>query len=121
MTISSDRIRLSAWLAAAFAALILLAANVSPAMAQSLDELRSQGVVGERYDGLLVLRDGGASAAVRSFVEETNAKRLAIYQQRATEQNVPVVEVGKVYAQQIMGKAPGGTYFQDAAGNWSRK
>lgn len=117
MKISSDRIHGQGWLTAVFAALLLVFATVAPAQAQSLDELRRQGVVGERYDGLLVARDGSAQA----FVNETNAKRLAIYETRAQQQNVPVSEVGKVYAQQIMNKAPSGTWFQDAAGNWSQK
>lgn len=117
MTISSDRTRLPAWLVAALAVLWLSFAAASPAQAQSLDELRAQGLVGERYDGMLVARDGSAQA----FVNETNAKRRAIYEKRAQQQNVPVVEVGKVYAQQIMSKAASGTWFQDASGNWSQK
>tara|TARA_R110002167_G_scaffold63097_4_gene178067 strand:+ start:120 stop:422 length:303 start_codon:yes stop_codon:yes gene_type:complete len=100
--------------------MLLATALPGTAQAQSLDQLRSQGVVGERYDGYLVTRDG-ANAAVQAFVEQTNAKRRAIYEKRASEQGVPPAQVGSVYAKQIMGQAAGGTWFLDAAGNWVQK
>lgn len=121
MTIFSDRIRRPARAGLLLAALLALFIGAAPVWAQSLDELRSQGVVGERYDGMLVVRDGGAPASVKSFVDETNAKRRSIYERRAAEQSVPVDQVGGVYAKEIMGKAPGGTWFLDASGNWTQK
>ena len=48
-------------------------------------------------------------------------KRRSIYERRAAEQSVPVDQVGGVYAKEIMGKAPGGTWFLDASGNWTQK
>ncbi len=88
-----------------------------PAAAQSLDELRSAGKVGERYDGLAVARD--ASAA--SFVSQVNAKRQAIYQEQARKQGVSVTQVGAVYAQEIMRKVPKGTWFLTEQGDWRQK
>ena len=52
-------------LAAALA--LTVAMGGSPAMAQSLDALRSSGAVGERFDGLVVARDGESlSAGIQS-------------------------------------------------------
>lgn len=89
-----------------------------PAMAQSLEAMRSSGAVGERFDGLLVARDG--SAATRRFVEGVNAQRLAIYRERAAAQGVPTDQVGRVYALQIRKSAPRGTWFLLDNGNWTQ-
>lgn len=92
-----------------------------PAAAQSLDELRASGVVGERYDGLAVVRDAGASAQVRSLVAGVNAKRRQIYAKRAAEQSVPADQVGRVYAEEIFRNAPPGTWFLGEDGRWVKK
>ncbi len=108
--------------AAALLALVLLAVSwPGAAAAQSLDQLRSQGVVGERYDGYAVVRSPGAPAATQSFVAGVNAKRRAIYDQRAKQQNVAPAQVGQIYAKHIFDGAPPGTWFLDAAGKWIKK
>ncbi|WP_455372109.1 YdbL family protein [Limibacillus halophilus] len=96
---------------------LLSTAFALPAFADQLDDLRKSGAVGERYDGLLVARDGSAG----NFVKEVNAKRSSIYQQKATQQGVSVEAVGKVYAVEIFKKAPAGTYFQQENGSWVQK
>ena len=53
--------KISALVAAAIIAVFTLVH--APAYAQSLDELRGSGAVGERYDGLLVQRSGGGNVA----------------------------------------------------------
>jgi len=89
--------------------------------AQSLADLRAQGVVGERYDGIAVVRTPGAPAEVRQFVADVNAKRQQIYAQRAAQQKVSVDQVGRIYARQIYGELPAGAWFLDESGRWSRK
>ena len=103
-------------LAAALA--LTVAMGGSPAMAQSLDALRSSGAVGERFDGLVVARDGGAATA--KFVEGVNAQRLNIYRERAAAQGVSLEQVGRVYAQHIRKSAPRGTWFLQDNGNWTQ-
>lgn len=105
-------------LAAALTAAALLAA---PASAQSLDQLRSSGAVAERFDGQLMVRQPGAGADVRALVDRVNAERARIYTQRAREQNVPADQVGRVYAAEIMQKAPPGTWFLGENGSYTRK
>ena len=108
--------------AAVVAFMLALAVVVAPssAFSQTLDQLRAQGEVGERFDGLLVPR-GNVSAQVRAFIVDTNAKRQAIYQKRATGQGVAIAQVGKIYARQIVERAPAGTWFLGENGKWTRK
>lgn len=101
--------------------LFALVFGAMPATAQSLDELRRSGVVGERYDGLAVVRDPGASSAVRDLVAEVNAERRRIYAKRAAEEGVPADQVGRVYVQRIFRDAPAGTWFLGEDGRWVKK
>ena len=88
----------------------------SPAWTADLNSLRSSGAVGERYDGLAVARDSSASETVAAV----NAKRSGIYQQLAAKEGVSAKDVGKIYAKQIMGKAPAGTWFLLEDGSWAQ-
>lgn len=89
-----------------------------PAHAQSLDSLRASGALGERYDGLVVVRQSSAEAT--RIASEVNAQRQAIYKERAAEQGVPWDQVGRVYARQIFDQAPKGTWFLTEQG-WVQK
>ena len=87
--------------------------------AQSLNALRASGAVGEGYDGFARVRKAGGGA--RSVVDAVNAKRRAIYAERAKEQGTTADQVGRVYARQILTKAPAGTWFLKESGEWVRK
>lgn len=91
-----------------------------PAVADVLENLRATGAVGERFDGLLELRDAKAKGAAAK-VEEINAKRRKIYAKRAAQDGAPLEEVGAIYAREIMQKAPRGTWFLGSDGKWNRK
>ncbi len=101
-------------LAAVALALPLLA---SPGAAQTLDELRASGKIGERFDGFAVARDPG----VADMVKDINAKRREIYQKQAASQGVPVDQVGAVYAGEIIQKVPVGTWIMTPDGEWRRR
>lgn len=100
---------------------LALAASSAAADAPKLDDLRKDGVVGERFDGLAVIRSESAASEVRKMVDAINAKRSEIYATRAKSQGVAAVEVGKVYALEIIEKSPAGTWFLDAGGKWVQK
>ncbi len=106
---------------ALIAVLVLAFALPGAALAQSLDSYRAEGVIAERFDGLVELRADNAPAAARQIVEDVNQKRRQIYESRAQEQGVPSEEVGKVYAKEILQKAPPGTYFKQPNGSYVRK
>lgn len=99
------------------AALTLFVALPRDVEAQTLEQLRASGAIGERYDGMAVARD----PSVAAMVAEINAKRREIYAKRATAEKVSVEQVGMVYAKEIVEQAPSGTYFQDQKGAWTRK
>ncbi len=106
----------------AFSASLLLALMLTalPAVADVLDDLRTSGAVGERFDGLLELRDANATGAAAK-VQEINAKRREIYAKRAAQDGATLEQVGAIYAQGIMEKAPKGTWFLQSNGKWIRK
>ena len=91
-----------------------------PAFADSLDDLRAAGAVGERFDGFLELRDGSKSGA-KATVNQVNRKRRKIYEKRANQEGTDLASVGQIYAKQIMAKAPKGTWFLSADGEWMQK
>ncbi len=101
-------------------AMYLRGLELVPALAGALDDPRASGAVGERFDGFLELRDASAAGA-KAKVAETNKKRRKIYEKRASAKGVEVAQVGQVYAQQIMGKAPKGTWFLKKNGKWIQK
>ncbi len=107
--------------ALALLGLILALGPILPATAQSLDELRAQGIIAERYDGLVEVRVEDPPARAKQVVERVNAERRKIYRKRAESEGVPVDEVGKIYAQQVLKKAPEGTYFRKPDGTYARK
>jgi uncharacterized protein YdbL (DUF1318 family) len=55
------------------------------------------------------------------MVEQVNAKRRQIYAQRASQEGVSADQIGRVYARQILAKAPPGTKFLQENGSWITK
>lgn len=94
----------------------ILLTNVQPAHADALDDARSAGAVGERYDGFAVARDPSASG----LVDSTNAKRMDFYKKKASEQGVAVEEIQAIYAQAIRERAQSGWWFETRSG-WQQK
>jgi len=99
------------------AALLVLPLPSGPVAAQTLDELRAAGKVGERYDGYAVARDPNTA----DMVKDINAKRREIYEAQAKKQGVPASQVGAVYAGELWQKVPAGTWFLTADGEWRKK
>ena len=104
-------------LAATVLVLGLVLGSSAPVLAQSLDQLRASGAVGERYDGYAQALQSGAAGVV----QQVNAKRRQIYQQTADKEGTSVDQIGRVYARQIFAKAPPGTKFLRENGSWVTK
>jgi uncharacterized protein YdbL (DUF1318 family) len=103
-------------------ALLLSAVGaIAPAKADDaqLNSLRAQGVIAERFDGYVMVKNNAGGA--QAVVDRVNAERRAIYEARAKEQGVTAAEVGQVYAGQIIQKAPKGTWFLAADGSWTQR
>ncbi len=99
------------------AAVLVLGLSAPPVLAQSLDQLRASGAVGERYDGYAQALQSSAAGVV----QQVNAKRRQIYQQTADKEGASVDQIGRVYARQIFAKAPPGTKFLQEDGSWIAK
>ena len=105
--------------ASAALAVLVLALGAFPVWAQSFRDLRASGAIGERFDGYVEARAAGGQIA--KVVAAVNEERRAVYGKRATQQGTSASAVGRVYAKQIMQKAPRGAYFRTEAGNWVQK
>lgn len=109
-------------LALAVALPLLTLLGAVPAAAAPLDGPRDAGIVGERYDGLAVIRDESrADAALRGLVADINRQRRAYYEDQAKAQGAPVSAIAAIYAKTIYDKAPGGWWFLLQDGRWVQK
>lgn len=112
-------VALIAGLILAVALIFLPAGDV--ARADALDDARARGTVGERYDGYLAIRDPSAPASARQLVEEINAKRRQLYGQVSAREGATIDAVGRIYAREIIGNVPAGTWILRENGQWVRK
>jgi uncharacterized protein YdbL (DUF1318 family) len=107
--------------AIALAAALIFPLAAIPAAAQSLGELKAQGIVGERPDGLLGVVAAGAGASARAFVAEVNDQRMANYRQIAEDTRAPLDAVQARAGAQLIAATPPGQYIMSAAGQWMKK
>ncbi len=96
---------------------LLLVLPDAGANAQSLDDLRAGGQVGERFDGYLEARDGSA----QGIVGQINAKRRQEFERIAAEQGISADEVGRVAADKIIGRLPSGAWYLTSGGEWRQR
>jgi uncharacterized protein YdbL (DUF1318 family) len=103
-----------------FAALIaLVMITAVPAMAMSLDQARSAGLVGEKLDGYVgVVKASPDASAVAADI---NAKRKAEYERISKQNGQPATIVGKIASEQIIKGLPSGALYQSPSGSWVTK
>lgn len=93
----------------------------SPVLATTLNEARTQGLIGERPDGLVAAVSSTATTDIATLVAEINAARLSRYRQLAAKDGAPVEAVQAIAGEKLMGKArENGWYVMNSSGNWSR-
>jgi uncharacterized protein YdbL (DUF1318 family) len=103
------------------AMLLMLCLCALPAVAQSLDQAKAAGQVGERIDGYVGVVDANAPGSVRSLVDKVNAERRARYAEIAAERGTSVQAVAQIAGQKLIERAPGGQYVLGADGRWRQK
>lgn len=93
-----------------------------------LAPLVSAGAVGFGSDGLLAVRDASAAplkdrATLNPLVAEENRDRSAVYREIAVANGHPdwEAQIRQTFAKQWIDSAPGGSWYQDAGGNWKQK
>lgn len=109
-----------------FAALAVIAlvfgAGIGPTMAQAdLSAAKSQGLVGERPDGLVGFVEDQVPAGVRALVEQINAERKAQYQEVAQRTGQNLSQVQAVAGDRLVQATPKGQFVMNAAGRWVKK
>ncbi|WP_151669486.1 YdbL family protein [Nitrincola schmidtii] len=100
---------------------LLLALLSLPAFAQSLDQAKSQGLVGEQLNGYVGIVTSSPSSALRSMVTEINQQRRALYQRSAKEASVSLEVFEARAGQRLQERAKSGEFIQDNNGQWRRK
>lgn len=86
-----------------------------------VDAAKAQGIVGEQADGYLGLVTGTASADIRAAVNDINIQRKKAYTNMSRQKGESVDNVGKVFALDLIARAPSGQMVRDGNGVWKRK
>jgi uncharacterized protein YdbL (DUF1318 family) len=102
-------------------AVLLMLCAALPAAAQSLDEAKAAGQVGERIDGYVGVVDASTPGDVRAMVDQVNAERRQKYAEIAAERGTSVEAVAQIAGQKLIARAPGGQYVLGADGEWRQK
>lgn len=105
-----------------FAAALMAAAFVSPALAQGdlSGDLRASGAAGEQTDGYLGQISGGAD--VKARVDQVNIQRKAFYTDLAGKRGVSVQDVAESTACTLLStKVAPGMSYKDESGAWRKR
>ena len=108
----------------AIPALIVMLAGLGwsgPTWAISLQEAKAQGLVGEQANGYLGLVKSGASAEVKTLMNEINAKRKQEYQGIARRNNTELNVVEALAGKKAIERTPPGQYVKLPSGQWVKK
>ncbi len=94
---------------------------LQPVFAQTLQDAKEQGLIGEQRDGYLGLVTSAVSAEIRALVANINAQRRERYQQIAQQNGIEVRQVAALAYEKAVEATQPGHFIQDSAGNWIRK
>lgn len=91
----------------------------SPAFALSLQDAKTQGLVGEQLNGYLgIIKE---SSDVKALVSNVNKRRKAKYQELAKKNNIDLATVAKLAGNKAISKTKSGNYIQNQSGQWVKK
>ena len=104
-------------------ALLLLCCTlmISAGFALTLQEAKTEGLVGELRNGFVGLVVESAPAEVVAMVTDVNQQRRELYQQIARQNGISVEQVAALAFEKAVEATPSGQYLQDASGAWVRK
>jgi uncharacterized protein YdbL (DUF1318 family) len=102
-------------------ALLCLVFGLGPARAQSLEEAKASGLVGERIDGYVGLVVANPPADIQSMVDQINEERRAKYAEIADQRGVPVDAVAQIAGEKLIERAGPGEFVAGADGRWRQK
>lgn len=100
-------------------ATLLFSVTLSSAWAISLDEAKTQGLVGEQLNGYLGVVQ--SSGEVRSLADSINQKRRAAYADKARKAGVDIKVIEMRIGERLIQRATPGHFIQNNNGQWSKK
>ena len=92
-----------------------------PVWAESLDEAKIQGLVGEQANGYLGSVKPNAPAEIKSLIADINQKRKSEYQAIAQRNKTELQAVEALAAKTAIERTPPGQYVRLPSGEWVRK
>lgn len=93
----------------------------TPAWSITLDQAKSQGLVGEQTNGYLGVVVANAPADVKALVADINQKRKSEYQSIAQRNNTGVDAVEALAGKKAIDRTPSGQYVRLPSGQWVKK
>ncbi|EPJ44960.1 MAG: hypothetical protein OFPII_31040 [Osedax symbiont Rs1] len=101
-------------------ALILLSFS-SVSFAISMEQAKSQGLIGETSHGYLAPVKANPSATITTLIKSINQQRRSAFAAKASKAGVSVNVMSKRVAQRLFEKAAKGSYLKNSAGQWYKK
>ena len=104
----------------ALPALLLLCLVALPAAAMSLDQAKSQGLVGEQPSGYLGIVAPPGSREVRDLVENVNLRRKDEYERIAARNGIAIEQVEQLAGKRAIERSAPGHYVRLPNGRWQQ-
>lgn len=99
---------------------LLVSAVPAAALSPTLEKAKKDGVIGEQVDGYLGMVKGSAPGDVRKEMDQVNAQRKALYQERAKTKGTDVATYAAVVGAKQVQREPKGNWVRTAKG-WQKK
>jgi uncharacterized protein YdbL (DUF1318 family) len=92
-----------------------------PSWGLTLEEAKTQGVVGEQPNGYLGVVQPGASAEVQALVNDVNQKRRQMYEEIARRNSTKLEAVEMLAGKTAIDNTRPGNFVRGPAGQWVKK
>jgi uncharacterized protein YdbL (DUF1318 family) len=92
-----------------------------PSWGLTLEEAKTQGIVGEQPDGYLGVVQPGASAEVQTIVNDVNQKRRQMYEDIARRNSTKLEAVEMLAGQTAIDNTRPGNFIRSPSGQWVKK
>ncbi len=111
--------KFATWIAAAFAATILMTAAANPL----IDQAKAQGVIGEKYDGYIgIVEPSRVTPDLQRQIDRINNGRLAQYKEIADKTGVALADVGIGMGEKLFARAGSGDMLKPGPTDpWAKK
>ena len=96
-------------------------ATITDAHAIDLDTARAQGLVGERFDGLIGATTPNPSPDVLNLIQQVNQGRMAKYRDSASNSGTDINTFRRIMGEKIISTVPSGTQIMGPNGQWMQK